>query len=108
MTFSDKKHLYNKLFSLGNLNCTFSEKMAVISLVCHLHKELKKKNPDITYYQLVYKIGSSISLPDDVIHSIAIISEDFAYECDEFPTFELKGKEMIAKIKEILSKYLPF
>ena len=36
------------------------------------------------------------------------MSEDFAYGCTNFPTFGLSPKEMPAKVKEILGKYLPF
>ena len=55
---------------------------------------MQAKNPDVTYYQVVNKL--------------AIMSEDFAYGCKEFPTFGLKPKDMPNKVKEILNKYLPF
>ena len=42
------------------------------------------------------------------IKKIAIISEDFAYECDDFIDFGLTLKEVPAKIREILCKILPF
>ena len=108
MTFKEKQIFYNEVYTLGNLNCTFTEKMALISLICHLYKEFKKKKPDITYYQIVYKIGEPLSVPDEIIQALSIICEDFAYGCSEFPTFDLKNKEIISKIKEILKRYMPF
>lgn len=108
MNFKQKKSLYNEYFTLGNLNCTFTEKMALISLTCHLYKEYKKKKPDVTYYQLLYKLSENTGLPEEVVVALAIICEDFAYNCTEFPTFDLKNKEILAKIREIMKKYLPF
>ena len=108
MDFKTKQKIYNECFSLGNLNCTFTEKMALISLICYIKQQLSKKKPDVTYYQVIQKFNTPTSIPEEVVQALAIICEDFAYGVKDFPTFDLKSKEMVAKIKEILARYLPF
>ena len=49
-----------------------------------------------------------IHLPEDFIKGLAIVCEDFSYQCQDFPVFGLKGNEIVKEIKNILSTYLPF
>ena len=68
----------------------------------------KLKNPDTTYYQVVMKLSDKLGLPDKFIIGLSIVCKDFAYSCSEFPTFGLKGQDIIKEIRGILSSYLPF
>lgn len=114
MSFNELRRIYSENFSLGYLNLqsengytSFERKMILISLINYVYHKNKPKNPDLTYYELIYKIDST--LPDNFIKALAIVSEDFATGCyDEFPTFGLKGKDILKEIKNILSSYLPF
>jgi hypothetical protein len=54
------------------------------------------------------KISKNLGLPDEFIKGLAIVCEDLSYDCTEFPTFGLKGKEIVNKIVEILRSYVPF
>lgn len=108
MTYKELKGFYNDYFAIGNLNVDITERFALISLICHTVKELKRKKPDVTYYQVVYKLCENSGYPEEFVNGLAIICEDFGYGCKEFPTFDLKGKAIIAKIKEILHSYMPF
>ena len=108
MTFKELKILYDKHFSLGYLSTNINNKFALISLVGYIVHSLKKKNPDVSYYSVLYKLSEGLGLKEEDIFKMAIICEDFAYNCDEFPTFGLKPNEIKEKIREILSKYLPF
>ena len=99
---------YYQYFSLGKIASNINEKFALISLIGYIVYNMKKKKPDVTYYEIVYKLAEGSGLSDLEIKALAIMVEDFSYECTEFPTFGLKPKEMTVKIKEILSKKMPF
>ena len=94
MTFKEMKQLYNDNFSTGYLSENINNKFALISLIGYITTHIQAKNPDVTYYQVVYKL--------------AIMCEDFAYGCTEFPTFGLSPKDMPKKVKELLMDRLPF
>ena len=106
-SYQDMQRLYNRYFSLGYLNTDINMKFALISLIGYLTFKLKQKKPDITSYQIIRKIVGN-SLPEDFIKSLAVVTDDFSYSCKEFPTFGIEDKKIPAKIKEILSNYMPF
>lgn len=108
LTYKELEDFYNKYFSLGKIASNINEKFALISLIGFITYNLKKKNPDITYYEIISKLANGTGLSDLEIKALAIMVEDFSYECIDFPTFGLKPKEMQAKIKEILNKMMPF
>lgn|SRR5574344_1533700 len=107
-TFKELSKLYKDYFSFGYINSDINAKLAIISLLGYIVTELKKKNPDVTYFSVLTKITSGLGIPEEFIWAIAIVSEDFAYGCTEFPTFGMKPNQMVNKIKEILSLYTPF
>ena len=113
MSFKELRKFYSDNFSLGYLNLSekdghsvFERKIILISLICYVVEKNKPKNPDLTPYSLLYKLNSG--LPDEFIKGLAIVCEDFAYGCHEFPTFGLKGKYILKEIKNILLTYVPF
>lgn len=108
MKFKELQAFYNSNFSLGYLNTDISHKFALISLVCYVYRSIKVKNPDATYYSVLMAINKTEDLPEDFIKGLAIMCEDFAYGAKEFPTFEIKPKDMVSSIKNILKSYMPF
>jgi hypothetical protein len=116
MNFEELRKFYSEHFSLGYLNpisenghSSFERRLILISLICYLYSKNKPKNPDLTYYSLVYKLSDKLGLSDDFIKGLAIVCEDFAYNCsDGFPTFGLSGKDILKEIRGILSTYIPF
>ena len=54
------------------------------------------------------KLSDKLGLPDKFIIGLSIVCKDFGYSCSEFPTFGLKGQDIIKEIRGILSSYLPF
>ena len=115
MSFNELRRFYSEHFSLGNLNLPesnghspFERKLILISLICYLYNKNKPKNPDLTYYSLIYKLNKSLELPDDFLKGLAIICEDFSYNSKEFPTFGLEGKKILEEIVSILKCYMPF
>lgn len=108
MTFSELKLFYKDHFSLGNLNGDMSSKFVLIALICYVTHKAQLQKPGVTHYQIIMKITQDCTLPEDFVQGLAIICEDFAYNCKEFPTFNIKPKEIISTIKNILKSYLPF
>lgn len=108
--YDKMQSLYNYLFSLKNFGNDISNKFALISLTCYTVHKLRQKNPDASYYNVLYKINNTgyNPVPDDQIKAIAVICEDFGYNCTEFPTFGIEEKQIPKKIKEILGYWLPF
>lgn len=115
MTFDELRTFYSKNFSLGYLNpedtkehSSFERKLILISLICYLYEKNKPKHPDLTYYSLIYKLSNNLGLPDDFKKGLAIVCEDFGYDCHNFPTFGLEGKKVLEEIISILKTYIPF
>lgn len=106
MTYEEMQRRHQP-YSLGYMGSDINSKFAVISLIGYLTYLCRKKNPIVTYYQVVKKIAGQ-SLPEDALQGLAVVCEDFAYGCMQFPTFGLKGKEIPTKVREILLNSLPF
>lgn len=105
--YEEMQRVYNQYFSMGYLNTDINTKFALISLICYLTEKLKAKKPNVTHYQVVRKLSEGI-IPEDQIKGLSVICSDFSYGCTEFPTFGIDDKNIPTKIKEILSKWLPF
>lgn len=103
---------YNKYFSLSGLNTDISNKFALISLICFVTQKMRKQNPDVTCYSTIMKIVGDDTVNDyylEFLRGLSIICNDFMLHTKEFMTFDLKSsKEIISKIREILSTWVPF
>lgn len=112
MNFKQLQQFYSDNFSLGYINASgrssIENRFVLISLICYVTFKYKLKDPDTTYYGIITKLNKDIHLPEDFIKGLAIVCEDFAYQCQDFPVFGLKGNEIVKEIKNILSTYLPF
>ena len=115
MNFDELRKFYAQNYSLGWLNIPetkeygrFEQKLILISLICYMYEKNKPKNPDLTFYSLLYKLNTKLNLPDDFIKGLAIVCEDFSYESHNFPTFGLEGKQILEKVVSILNTYVPF
>ena len=114
MTFKELDKFYSDNFSIGHLNASpstrspFENRLVLISLICHVTYRTKLKNPDVTHYQIIMKLSENLGLPENFIWALAIICKDFSYQCTEFPTFGLKGQDIVKEIRGILKTYLPF
>ena len=116
MNFEELRRFYSEHYSLGYLNIDssnghspFERKLILISLINYLYYKNKAKNPDLTYYSLIYKLSKNTGLNDEFIKGLSIVCEDFAYGSgNEFPTFGLKGQDIIKEIRDILTSYMPF
>lgn len=113
MTYRELDNFYATYFSLGNLNASnnrssFENRIVLISLICKITEAAKKKNPDVTHYQIIMKLSDKLGLPEEFIKGLSIVCHDFSYNSTDFPTFGLKGQDVIKEAKAILSNYMPF
>lgn len=114
MTFKELERFYTDNYSIGYLNASpstrspFENRLVLISLICHVTYKTKLKNPDVTHYQVIMKLSDKLGLPDKFIQALSIICKDFSYQCTEFPTFGLKGQDIVKEIRGIFKTYLPF
>ena len=110
ISFDKLLKLYQTLFSLGYINSKFENKIALISMVCYVTNAVRKKNPDITCYDVLLKIAKDFGEVNSntFLKSLAVVCEDMMYGCSDFPTFGVEPKEMPAQIKKILGDYCPF
>ena len=111
-SYSELEKYYSKYFSLGGLNTTIENKFGLISLICYITQQVRKKNPDATCYQVIMKIVGDSPINDynmEFLRGLSVVCTDFMNHTTEFLTFDLKSsKEMITKIREILNTWLPF
>ena len=114
MTFKELDKFYTDNYSIGYLNASistrspFENRIVLISLICHVTYRTKLKNPDVTHYQIIMKLAENLGLPDKFLQGLAIVCKDFSYQCTEFPTFGLKGQDIVKEVRGILRTYLPF
>ena len=115
MNLSELDDFYVRNYSIGYLNpvgdenhSSFEKKLILISLICYITYKTKLKNPDVTHYQVISKLSQNLGLPDEFIKGLSIICKDFSYGCSDFPTFGLKGNDIVKEVREILRTYLPF
>lgn len=113
MSFNELRTLYSDNFSLGYINSgnnrsSIENRFVLISLINYLTYKTKLKHPDTTHYEIIMKLTKNLGLSDEFIKGLAIVCEDFAYQCTEFPTFGLKGQDIIKEAISILKSYMPF
>jgi len=113
MNFNELRNFYKQNYSLGYINSghnrsSIEERFILISLISYITYKSKLKNPDTTYYEIITKLSKNLGLPDEFIKGLAIVCEDFSYNCVDYPTFGLKGQDIIKEVISILKSYLPF
>ena len=106
--YSQMRQEYANKYSLGYLNTDIKTKFALISLVGYLTYNLKQKKPGVTAYSILNKLNEKLNLPIDFIKGLAVVCDDFSYQCKEFPTFDIEPKNMLKTIYDILKSYIPF
>ena len=113
LTCDDKRSVYHKVFSLGNFESgDMNDKLMLISLVALAYRKMKEKDVEMTPLKLLMKLTGeekSNSGFYQFLEALAILVEDLSYGCTKIDTCGMKtSQEIINKIKEILSQWLPF
>ena len=113
LDYYDKHSVYQKVFSLGNLaSDDMNEKLVLISLVALVTQKMREKDPTNNPLKILMQITGQIkdnSFFYQFLESLSIIVEEFMYGCKKFDPCGLKSsQEIINRIKEILSTWVPF
>ena len=113
MNFEELRRFYSEYYSLGYIKSghnrsSIEERFILISLIDYITYKSKLKNPDTTHYEIIMKLSKNLGLSDEFIKGLAIVCEDFSYDCTDFPTFGLKGQDIVKEAISILKSYLPF
>lgn len=113
MNYEEKADVYSYIYSLGTFSSdTVNDKIILVSLISLLYIKMKTKNSKVTPLQIILKITGQ--KPDNSIYyqmleTLAIIVEEFSFNCKTASPYGLKtSKEIINKINEILSAWIPF
>lgn len=113
LTYTDKKEVYQKVFSLGFLSSKdMNDRLVLISLLGLTYQKMKEKDSTITPLTILMKITGQTkdnSSFYQFLEALSIIVEDFSYGIEKIDTCGLKSsQEIINKIKEILNTWMPF
>lgn len=110
LSFEKTLTIYQKFFSLHFLNTNLGDKLAVVAITCYLTNELKKKNNDITCYDILLKVGKDFDevSKNTFLKSLGAVCQDFMYGVKDFPDFGVKVKDMPKQLKKLLDSYVPF
>jgi len=112
LSYEEKKDIYQKLFSIGNFSRELNDKLVLISLIALVSNKLKEKNPKLTTLDILLKIAGHTKDDSYYYHyleGLAIITDDFSYETTKYDSCGLSSSdEIVKKIKNLLSLWLPF
>jgi len=113
MEYTDKLNVFNRVFSLGNLDTVdLNEKLVLISLTALVTQKMKEKDATVTPLRVLMKITGQIkdnSSFYQFLESLSIMVEDLSYGCTKIdPCGFTNSQDIINKIKEILNTWLPF
>lgn len=110
ISFDKTLAIYQKFFSLHYLNSNLGDKLGVLALTCYLTNELRKKNKDITCYDVLLKVGKDFGEVDKntFLKSLGVVCEDLMYGVKEFPDYGVPLKDMPKQLKKLLDSYVPF
>lgn len=113
MTYDEKRDVFSKIFSFGSFSSdTVNDKLILVSLLSLLFIKMQEKNSRITPLDILLKITkqeADNSAYFQMLETLAIITEEFSYQCKTSSSYGLKSsQEIINKIKTILSAWTPF
>ena len=101
-------NIFSEAFPIADFDVDINSRFALISLICYTTNVVKKQQPKATNYSVLKAITKGKNYPEDILKGIACICDGFSYKCKEFPTFNIKGSEIINNIYKIMDSYLPF
>lgn len=112
-SYEEKKNLYLKLFSMGNFaGEDVNTKLVLISLLSLTYMKMKQKTPTLKPIDILVKLTGETDKSSyfyQALEGLSILVEDFCYGSKKADSCGLKtSQEIINKIKELLSTWLPF
>ena len=110
LDFNKTLAIYKKFFSVHFLNSNLGDKLAVIALTCYITNELRKKDKEITCYDVLLKVGKECGYggKENFLKLAGAICEDFMYGVKDFPDYGVSLKNMPKQLKKLLDSYVPF
>lgn len=110
ISYDKLKQVYSKYFTFMFLDLPFNDKLACIALTCYITNELRKKDPKISCYDVLLKIGKDMPniAKNTLFKSLGAICEDFLKSSSDFPDFGIPTRDMPKQLKKLLSEYCPF
>lgn len=113
LSYIGKKDVYQKVFSLGNLNSDdMNDKLVLISLTALTYQKMLEKDSTITPLKILMKITNQQADNShfyQFLEGLSILVEDFSYGVKKIDPCGMKSsQEIINKIKEILNTWMPF
>ena len=109
MSYEDKSQVFNACFNLGYFGKNINTKGPLLGLLALVSNRLQKANPSVTN---TYEVLKQIIKPkgsDEDLMSLGLFVDSFSYGVEDFDTYGLKDSQAImAKIRELLSKWTPF
>lgn len=110
LDFNKTLAIYKKFFSVHFLNSNLGDKLAVIALTCYITNELRKKDKEITCYDVLLKVGKDFGKEEKetFLKSLGAICEDFMYGVKDFLDYGVPLKDMPKQLKKLLDSYVPF
>jgi hypothetical protein len=113
LEYKDKSHIFSNLYSFGTLSsANVEDKLMLISLVSVVFLNMRKKNSNITPLEILLKITQEKDKKSAFYKSLEVLSllvEELTYGCTKANTYGFKtSNEIINKIKELLSSWIPF
>lgn len=109
-TLTDLRSTYSKYFTLQCLNVPFTAKCELISYICFLTVQARKKKPEVTVDQVIRKVTQGVtSNSPGLLRALTCICEDELIAPFDFPLFGAESsKEIVNRIVAILNTEIPF
>ena len=112
LSVEEKSLVYTRCFGFGTLSSDkLNDKIMLISLVGLTASKLKEKNKDLKTLDILIQItkASKKDMVYDFIVNLSIIVDDLSYLVKEFDSCGFnESKQIISKIKELISSWVPF
>lgn len=103
-----RKVLYDDLFVGVPATEDFGDRLALIGMICYLTNALRKKNPELTHYDVIKLCTKDLWVDGDQLIALSLLCEWLSTDCKKFPDFDLKPVEMAHKVTELISQLCPF
>ena len=112
LTYNEKISFWANTIAPGTFNSdNVDTKLEFISLVCVLVIAYRKKKPEITCREILYKVlGPQASGFDkEILENISVLCENFVYNCKQANKCGLStAPEVVDRIKQIYDSWMPF
>ena len=117
LSIQEKEDVFMQLFSMGtNTNASIDDKFELLYLICFLSSKMKERDPEkfkkpLNVLQHLYgRTFSDQTGEDSYLISLAILSNELLYGVTDIkkPEGFTNMGEICARIKDLISQWMPF